>query len=726
MPEAQTALESSKKTMLRNRLNQAKRKLAGSMSERVYASKKYKNNFADDQTILFPADDKIPHVCELKQPNLPLRPLEMHSNLKKGSDLMNKDSPKFTCNMPNHAGDIKPVKSAGVTKRIDHGLFVEIFAGSAGLTAAVRKVGLSASVGVDSSVSTKCRAPVIRLDLRQSHAQTLMWQILSRPNLIGVHLAPPCGTASRAREIVRKSGSSPKPLRSDQYPDGYPWLRGTNRDRVSSANALYDITGQVLAYCLQHNIVVSVENPARSHFWNTTHFSRHIEGLKHLLFETFFHHCMHGSRRRKHTLLLHNCPHLCKLAILCDNSHVHEKWGYDKTWATSLETAYPPLLCKRYADLLHCHLQAVGYKAMPVELNSDDSSPGHNNKFSQIGADKQPKGKKIPPLVSEFQKVVTLKGPCHILPQSSKFACDWRIPDRVHCSDPSLTVVPAHARVLKSLIYGDDGDRKFKDSQATKDSDIKTNDCDIKEISVGIQWSPNDFVTRALAKEHPKAAVKVIPSELANTIDKSITISASDLSKERTAVSRKWFLRATELRDCERALKDAMPEHCAKVLHNKRLVVFEEMLKSSGYKDTHLVSEISKGFDLMGDLPKSHVFVHRETFATLTPQQVRESACMNRQAIVASVARPMDAKIRKGVYEATMKELDAGWITGPIPMCQLDEFSVCTRRFGVIQHSTESNGDRVEKVRPIDDFTESLVNLTNGARRVSSFMGSTS
>lgn len=49
-------------------------------------------------------------------------------------------------------------------------------------------------------------------------------------------------------------------------------------------------------------------------------------------------------------------------------------------------------------------------------------------------------------------------------------------------------------------------------------------------------------------------------------------------------------------------------------------------------------------------------------------------------------------------------------------MCQLDELAVCTRRFGVIQHSTESNGDRIEKVRPIDDFTESLVNPTNGTK----------
>ena len=233
---------------------------------------------------------------------------------------------------------------------------------------------------------------------------------------------------------------------------------------------------------------------------------------------------------------------------------------------------------------------------------------------------------------------------------------------------------------------------------------------------MGIQWPPEEFVSRAVAKEHPKSVVRLIPKELSDAIEKSVGMSPLDLSKERAAVSRRWFLRAVELRDEEMALKKSMPDHCSKVLHQKRLLVFEEVLKSGGYKDVMLVRDISKGFDLMGDLPCSHVFLHRETFATLTPDQVRDSAALNRIAILASVSRPMEDNIRKGVYEATMKELEAGWITGPICPDQLDERAVCTRRFGVIQHSTESNGDRVEKIRLVDDYTESLVNLTNGTR----------
>ena len=694
--------------MLQDRLRQAKRKLDSSSVEHLHANKRNK-------TVIQVKFSKEP-TCKNDTSHVGGSSKAFQADSLRSDDDANA-ARNHSSNSPQQPAGTPVVKAkpcAKDVKQVDQGLFVEIFSGTAGLTAAVRKVGLHSSVGIDSLVNTQCKAPVIRLDLRLDHARTLLWQILNRPNLIGVHLAPPCGTASRAREIVRRSGPSPPPLRSERWPDGFPWLRGLNRDRVKSANVLYDLTGQIVRHCIDIGVIVSVENPARSHFWETSHFSKHVKHLEDKLFKTFFHHCMHGSSRRKHTLLLHNCRSLCKLAILCDGSHAHEKWGFNQKWATSLETAYPPLLCKRYAALLAEHLQDSGYQGLPSELGQDSSSTGHNNKHSQVGADKQPRGKRIPPLVSEFKTVVTLTGPDNVVPVNPKFEREWHIPSNVTCSDPQLSCIPSQARVLRSQRYGVDCNGRR--SQDTSSQTVSTNTENFREISVGIQWPPDEFVSRAVAKEHPKSVVKTIPKELSDAIEKSVAISPLELSKERTAVSRRWFLRAVELRDSELALKESLPEHCAKVLHQKRLLVFEEMLKCGGYKDVKLVRDMSKGFDLMGDLPCSNVFVHRETFATLTPSQVRESAALNRKAIIASVSRPMEENVCKGVYEATMKELEAGWITGPICPEQLDGRAVCTRRFGVVQHSTESNGDRVEKIRPIDDFTESLVNLTNGAR----------
>ena len=55
-----------------------------------------------------------------------------------------------------------------------------------------------------------------------------------------VWVAPPCGTAYRAREI-RRGGphGRPKPLRSDRYPEGIPGLAGVAAAKVTAANELY-------------------------------------------------------------------------------------------------------------------------------------------------------------------------------------------------------------------------------------------------------------------------------------------------------------------------------------------------------------------------------------------------------------------------------------------------------------------------------------------------------
>ena len=112
-----------------------------------------------------------------------------------------------------------------------------------------------------------------------------------------------------------------------------------------------------------------------------------------------------------------------------------------------------------------------------MELGQDSSVVGHNNNHSQIGADKQPRGKRIPPLVSEFKTVVTLSGPNDVVPIGPKFDSNWHIPSNVKCSDPHLSCIPAQARVLRSQLYGGDcNDRRSQDTS--------TNTRNIREIIV--------------------------------------------------------------------------------------------------------------------------------------------------------------------------------------------------------------------------------------------------
>ena len=92
-----------------------------------------------------------------------------------------------------------------------------------------------------------------------------------RENILLVHLAPTCGTCSAARSKRHKSLEAagyhlPKPLRSKEYPMGLPSLGGLDAAKVTSANALYEVTFQIASSCIDLQLTVSIENPENSLF----------------------------------------------------------------------------------------------------------------------------------------------------------------------------------------------------------------------------------------------------------------------------------------------------------------------------------------------------------------------------------------------------------------------------------------------------------------------------
>ena len=80
------------------------------------------------------------------------------------------------------------------------------------------------SVGVDHIAHKHLIAPLVRLDLITDSGFSLLMELVSNPNCMYVHFAPPCGTASRARDIQRHGQRMPARARSDEHPDGLPDL----------------------------------------------------------------------------------------------------------------------------------------------------------------------------------------------------------------------------------------------------------------------------------------------------------------------------------------------------------------------------------------------------------------------------------------------------------------------------------------------------------------------
>ena len=72
--------------------------------------------------------------------------------------------------------------------------------------------------------------------------------------------APPCNTHSRARcQYVKQGG--PRPLRSYQYPRGFPWLSSQDKAKVKEADELVDKAFAACRLALQHGGHFVLEHP---------------------------------------------------------------------------------------------------------------------------------------------------------------------------------------------------------------------------------------------------------------------------------------------------------------------------------------------------------------------------------------------------------------------------------------------------------------------------------
>ena len=198
---------------------------------------------------------------------------------------------------------------------------------------------------------------MITLDLTTPSGQAILWDILQSPNLLGIHLGLPCGTASLARErpvskaLQAQGAPNPPPLRSALFPLGLPDLSDYHRAKVNSANVLYRLSIEIILFCMRRNIIVSLENPANSWLWAalvllSAQHSPEAAMAYNSLEKVVFHACCHGSSRRKSTAWLGTKGVFSSLAASCQGDHDHAPWGVRWTgnsWMFDTEVKRPTL-----------------------------------------------------------------------------------------------------------------------------------------------------------------------------------------------------------------------------------------------------------------------------------------------------------------------------------------------------------------------------------------------
>ena len=374
---------------------------------------------------------------------------------------------------------------------LDDLFIIEICARSARLSKVAHQCGFR-TMAVDHSTARSCGFPICVFDLTDPDDLERMVQFMeeSSDSILGVWIAPSCGTCSRAREkrlvsLERAGVKTPIPLRSILQPDQLDGLAGLDKIKVEKANMLYDAVYVLASLACSLNIFVGIENPTNSHYWSTTPTRKLCDEQQHHY--VTFHNCAHGGDRDKSTSLWVNDNWLDSLAILCDKRHSHKPWTTKLTgggikFATAEEAAYPILLCER---IVHCFREkALQLGAVaPDTMAEQAESATTNTPLSRLVLGALPRGHKVKPLVAEFVDYISV----------------FTDPQRPADLEKFIGTLPKGAKAVarQVITWGD-----FQSTQLKDGKDVVLNVTAlfaVEKVNIGIPSDPEQFIERAIA-----------------------------------------------------------------------------------------------------------------------------------------------------------------------------------------------------------------------------------
>ena len=587
---------------------------------------------------------------------------------------------------------------------------IELFAGSATLCSIAKQWGLRESLAVAKSRKKSARCSIHTLDLLQPSDRALLEEWMRSDLLAWIHLAPACSTATRPRAAWRGS-NEPRPLRNDDYPLGLPTLSGSEATRVALANELFQYSCEVFRSAAARGILVTLENPRNSYFWQTPYFlgvQQHVCTAR-----ADFQLCMYGGSRDRWTSILANYPHVSQMSVRCDGKHLHAAWGkaFDldgrEVWATSLESQYPRKMCISLVHTVLNTLRQQGVRLLPESIQELDAHPLLIAQRDQISAGQQPR-RRVPPLVPAYREVQVYR-----IPHAGYVPCG--LMSKLEASLPARTVsqcptdIPAHARYLRcsapppQAVGVSEVASELNPSAKRHKASLQDDPREVWtfEAAFGLPWDVDSFVQRACQAGHPLQANHRLSRDLEIALQRQLEMNEAQLSKHRHDWCKYWLKRAVELDPAEKETQAKLVEHVREAVAGKRLLVTREILESIGYEDCDALRFLSEGSPLAGPVPPCELFEEKFRPCLLTLKQLQSGAARRNEMIKAMTKPSGDAERDKWVYDETCAEVEKGWAIGPLEWDSLPQGSVISRRFGIQQG---------EKLRLIDDFSISGVN----------------
>ncbi|CAE7221237.1 unnamed protein product [Symbiodinium sp. CCMP2592] len=291
-------------------------------------------------------------------------------------------------------------------------LVIELFSGSGRVTACLKQLGLSA-VGVDAdkrrSISTCLQA-----DLATPKGQELCMEWLSSLRLAGLFVTPPAH--------------------------------------------LTDATGQFLAAALLHVLgrgaVCVLAQAGDGTFWKSDCWTKVSSNF------TFVscHECAYEGNHLSTTIFAVTDRSFSKLARFCPGSP-GSPCRQERMSECPMHGAYPVRLAMQLACCFAQHFVRKGWRSPPQSFDAFD--PRLEVPMSRALAGAQPRASKIPPLVSEHQRVIVLQHPpglvlpCQPMQRLSK---PWPVPPQCGAT---LAHIPAKAQLLRHVPIVQDGGKEL-------------------------------------------------------------------------------------------------------------------------------------------------------------------------------------------------------------------------------------------------------------------------
>ncbi len=599
--------------------------------------------------------------------------------------------------------DASPVRnSANVDSKLAEPQVIEICCGSAGLCAAFCRLGIPA-LGIDWGMNRHVqKSPWLSINMAEPNGLAQAIGILegcTKLNLVWI--GAPCGTASRAREVVT-GPDMPQQLRSAKHPDGLPGLSGTDAKKVQAANVIYSNSIKIIEWCEARNVRWCVENPANSYLWYLPEYANLLNNKK--VKDILYSACMMGGKRNKKQRLRTNSPgSLAPLdGLHCDGRHAHEPWSSGrKQWHTADEAEYPEKFCEVVAKCFSIRATVLQPSKSKVEhaqgaLAAAKRPRTKPNATHKGAVGDQPRSTQAARLVPEYRSILDLDlagdevETIQMLQASNKGWTSKAVQLRAGC-------IPPGARILKNM--GDD-----------------TGECAQRKVHAGLPWTPDEFIAQAACARHPFDDPPQVADRHKYAIFVNLTRGPQAIRELRRQALEYWRRRADELQCEEEVLfRQASPlvqpcwgnapspqEALSGPWKGKRTLLFQEMAAAAGVAGAKLITAyMQEGAPVFGEVPASGLYESHYSGPDKSVEQVLQAAKWSKPSMKAKAKGEANPSVDAEVLERTEAEVKAGKASGPYTEEEVDAILgkqwAPARRVGLVQSSG---------IRPIDDFSE--------------------